>query len=153
MLGDVALLGCFSRGLDDKGRIILPSDFEPEQGDRVALCRSLDYPKAFDLYPFNTITSKISRLDELILTSTDSSVRDRALAMRKEICFLTIDQLKIGASKRLMLGNVFFEYFGIHTDRVYLLGECDKIKLLPSADDYQEYTGIPYVKRTGEKYE
>lgn len=152
MLGDVALLGCFSCGIDDKGRIILPSIFESEKGDRVAICQSSEYPSAFDLYPLNILANKINKLDELILTSQDESIVSRALNTRKELCALTIEQLKVDANRRIFIGNILLESFKITPNRVYGLGECDKIKFFTSPDDYQEYTGRPYVKKVGDKY-
>ncbi len=149
MLGDVPLLGSFSCKLDEKGRIILPGIFEPEKGDRVVVCKSLECPESFDLYPLDLLSNKINRLDELILTSVDNSIVARALAIRKDICSLAMHQLKVDTSGRIFLGNTLLQYFDVNADRIYGLGECDKIKFFSNPDDYQKYTGRPYVKKVG----
>lgn len=153
MLGDVALLGSFSCGIDEKGRIILPSIFEPEKGDRVAICVDKNLPSVFNMRPLNILTNQISKLDELILTSSDDSIVDRALAMRKAICDSVLTQLKVDASRRVFLGNAVLEPLGISSNRLYALGEFDQIKFFPSLDFYQQYTGRSYVKEIGGRYE
>lgn len=153
MLGDVALLGSFSCGIDEKGRIILPSTFKSEKGDRVAICVDKDSTFIFELRPLSVLTNQISKLDELILTSTNDSIVSRALATRKEICDSVLTQLKVDSMRRIILGSSVLEPLGIKSTRLYGLGEFDRIKFFPSPNDYQEYTGRAYVKAIDGKYE
>mgnify|MGYP003291954731 CR=1 FL=1 len=147
MLGDVAIFGNFSCGVDEKSRIILPAYTDAEKGDKVVFCISDIGEDAIDLYPLSTISELISRCDELILTSTDDSIVARAKNEKRRLCGSTLVQTKVDAHRRLTVNPVVREILGVDSDKYYGLGENDRIKLFSNEEKFKEYVGHSYVKK------
>lgn len=146
MFGDVPIFGSFTCSIDEKGRIMLPSYLKPEKGDTVAVCASDFSDDCFDVYPIDMLNEQITRLDELILTSTDDVVVERAESLRRNIFGSVLMELNVDSSRRLVLNTPVLARLGITSTKLYGLGERKSIKFFGSADSYEKYTGRPYIK-------
>lgn len=147
MLGDVAIFGNFSCGLDEKSRMILPSYTECEKGDRVVFCISDIGEEAIDLYPLFVISDLISRCDELILTSTDETIVMRAKEEKRRICSSALVQANIDVQRRLTVNPLIREILGTDSNKYFCIGENNRIKLFSNEEKFKEYIGHSYIKR------
>jgi len=69
-VGDFMLMGEYHHSIDNKGRIIIPSRFREELGDKFILTRGLD--GCLFVYPANEWNSIVSKLKELPFTKKDA---------------------------------------------------------------------------------
>ena len=68
--GDFMLMGEYRHSIDDKGRIIIPSKFREELGEKFILTRGLD--GCLFVYPGNEWNSIVSKLKALPFTKKDA---------------------------------------------------------------------------------
>lgn len=145
MLGDMPIFGSFSCGVDEKGRIILPSYFNSEAGEQIVLCTENN--QQLTAYSLKVLSDKVIYLDTLAITSTNDNVVRKVETIRKELCSSANEQVKVDSHHRIAINNSLLEVFGTRPAKLYGLGEGNRIKFFGSEESYQEYTGRLYVKK------
>lgn len=99
------------------------------------------------MYPLSVLSNIINKCDDIILTSMDDCVVERAKMTRKKLCSSAIVQTTVEAQRRLSINPTILSIFGENTTKLYALGEVNRIKLFSSEEKFKEYTGHSYVKK------
>lgn len=110
MFGDNIILGQNSFNSDSKGRIFIPSSYDPEKGDRVVVCRSSLDDTYVDLYPEVFIDRKITKIDEAILKSSDDKEIKKLEAMKRKLCDSITCVSVVDGQHRISLRGLLGEY-------------------------------------------
>lgn len=125
MFGEESIYGQSEVTLDDKGRIILPTDTKREKGDSLVLARDNDTLQ-YEICSYQMFDKIINELRNKVLNSTNKIDEIYYKKRIYEISKSIVKKLKVDSQGRVNIGKIYGEI-----DKILCIGACDRLILEP----------------------
>jgi len=122
------LMGEYHHNIDEKSRLIIPSKFRSELGEKVIITRGLD--KCIALYSFNEWQRLVQKLKELSFTKKDARIFSRMFLSGAVEC-------EFDKQGRINITSPLSCYANINKECV-IIGVNERIEIW-SIENYNEY--------------
>ena len=113
------LIGEYHHNLDEKGRLIIPSKFREDIGEKFVVTRGLD--GCLFVYAMNNWNKIVSKLETLPFTKKDARTFNRFFMSGATVC-------EFDKQGRINLVNSLIEYAGIKKECV-IIGVNDRLEI------------------------
>ena len=130
--------------IDNKNRIIIPKEAEPNDGDIVCLIRENDL--VFRIQSFNKYNNLLKRYRRLIMSSKDIKSKLDYENLRSLLTLSLMVKKKVDLSNRIIIPEKVIEEYDLG-EKVIVTGGYDHIKVFKNDD-----TKKKYMLRLQEKY-
>ena len=118
-VGDIMLMGEYHHNIDDKGRLIIPSKFRYELGEKFIITRGLD--KCLFIYPQSEWEKIVKRLKSLPFTSKDARNFTRFFLSGAAEC-------EFDKQGRINITSPLVSYAGL-TSKCVIIGANDRLEI------------------------
>jgi MraZ protein len=134
----VMFMGEYSHSIDEKGRLIIPSKFRSELGERFVLTRGLD--GCLCVYPQTEWNVLEAKLRELPLTNKNARTITRFLISGAAAC-------ELDRQGRILVPAALREYAGLEKD-VVVAGNLERIEIWDKAkwDDSSNFDDMDSIE-------
>ena len=122
------LMGEYHHNIDDKSRLIIPSKFRNELGDKVVITRGLD--KCISAYSYDEWQKLVAKLQKLSFTKKDARVFSRIFLSGAVEC-------EFDKQGRINITSPLSDYANINKECV-IIGVNERIEIW-SIENYNEY--------------
>ena len=118
-VGDIMLMGEYHHNIDDKGRLIIPSKFRYELGEKFIITRGLD--KCLFIYPQSEWEKIVKHLKSLPFTSKDARNFTRFFLSGAAEC-------EFDKQGRINITSPLVSYAGL-TSKCVIIGANDRLEI------------------------
>ena len=122
------LMGEYHHNIDDKSRLIIPSKFRNELGDKVVITRGLD--KCISAYSYDEWQKLVAKLQKLSFTKKDARVFSRIFLSGAVEC-------EFDKQGRINITSPLSDYANINKECV-IIGVNERIEIW-AKESYDEY--------------
>lgn len=130
--------------IDNKNRIIIPKEAEPNDGDIVCLIRENDL--VFRIQSFNKYSNLLKKYRKLIMNAKDIQSKLDYEKIRSLLTLSLIGKKEVDLSNRIIIPERVIEEYDLGK-KVIVTGGDDHIKVFKNEDTKKEY-----MLRLQEKY-
>ena len=117
--GITMFMGEYNHNLDDKSRLVIPSNFRHDLGDKFIITKGME--KCLYIYSQNEWNKLVSKFDTLPFTKKDVRIFIRSF-------FSGANTLEIDRSGRIVISSNLKEYANIEKECV-IIGANDRIEI------------------------
>lgn len=135
MFGDNILIGKSNHNMQDKNRIILPTDSMAENKD--TLCFIRENELTFSIYNLKTIEEQIKRLEKLKNSSNIDELNKIEEAINR-LTFSIIGTNDVDKQNRVTIPKVVVNEYDLDGQLIFQ-GSNDHIKVFNDEEKYKEY--------------
>ena len=126
------ILGCYERNVDNKGRFIIPYQFNFKEGEEVCLVRENDL--ALRIYRYEIFKERLEMYNKLINTQYTQEIEKN----RDFLATGLISKSELDSQKRILIPSIIRKEYTI-IDSLYLTGSSDHIKIFSNNENYKQY--------------